>query len=306
MAESPLLSILIVNWNTRELLAQCLRSIYATADDLALEVVVVDNASSDGSVAMIRQHFPQVRLIANDANLGFARANNQAIAVSQGRYLLLLNSDTEVKPGALQALVAFMDAHPEAGAVGGRLRFPDGRVQGSHGRLPTLLSEIVNTLGFVAWRSTSPADAEAAPDDRQAVETEWLLGACLMVRREVVEQVGGLDEQFFIYSEEIDWCRRIREAGWRVFYLPQAEVIHYWRGSTRQRQAAMKAELYRSKLQYFRKHDGPWAALALRGAVLITSLGKSALYGLLALVQRHRRLQARMWWTVARRMLRPA
>ena len=295
---TPDLSIVIVNWNTRDLLARCLASIFATASSLALEVFVVDNASSDGSPEMVRRDFPQVILLANDENLGFARANNQAIAQSTGRYVLLLNSDTEVTEGALEALVSFMEATPDAGAVGGRLLFADGRVQTSHGAFPTLFSEMLNTLGFVAWRSTSPAGSRAQMLD-EPVATDWLLGACLMVRRQVVEQVGGLDEQFFMYSEEIDWCRRIKEHGWQIYYVPQAQIVHYWRGSSSQNRDRMKVELYKSKFLYFRKHNGRMAETVLRATVLITSLLKTGWYLFTSPGKQERRNQSRLWWAIA-------
>jgi len=295
---TPDLSIVIVNWNTRDLLAQCLASIFATTSSLALEVFVVDNASSDGSPEMVRRDFPQVILLANDENLGFARANNQAIAQSTGRYVLLLNSDTEVTEGALETLVSFMEATPDAGAVGGQLLFADGRVQTSHGTFPTLFSEMVNTLGLVAWRSTSPA-SNPAQTLHESVATDWLLGACLMVRRQVVEQVGGLDERFFMYSEEIDWCRRIKEHGWQIYYVPQAQIVHYWRGSSSQNRDRMKVELYRSKFLYFRKHNGRMAETMLRVTVLITSLLKTGWYLFTSPGKQERRNQSRLWWAIA-------
>jgi GT2 family glycosyltransferase len=287
IAMMPDLSIVIVNWNTRDLLTGCLNAIEGTKDSLDVETIVVDNASTDGSPAMMREKFPHVHLIVNQENVGFARANNQAIEISQGRYVLLLNSDTAVLPGALQELVRFMDKHPEAGAVGSRLLFADGQTQTSHGPFPTPLSEVVNAVGIIDWHSTAPS-ARQKPADDLAVETGWLLGACILARHEVVQQVGGLDEQFFMYSEEIDWCRRIKDAGWKIYYVPSAQIMHYWRGSSSQNLPAMKAELYRSKFKYLRKHHGRGSELLLRIVVFCTSIPKLMLWTARSLLGKHR------------------
>ncbi len=293
-----ILSIVIVNWNTRDMLARCLRSIYDTKGPLSIEVFVVDNASSDDSVAMARRDFPKVRLIANTENMGFGRANNQGMRASTGLYLLLLNSDTEVLPGTLQELVRFVQATPEAGMAGAKLLFADGSQQTSHGRLPTLFTEMLNMLGLVVLHSTSPAARSTAETDG-LVETDWLLGACMMVRREVFETTGGFDEDYFMYTEEIDWCRRVKTLGWRVYFVPTAHIVHYWRASTSQARDWMKAELYKSKCLYFRKHDGLLAEIAFKLTVLVTSAIKAALYSAVALFRGDQRQKARMWWFVA-------
>lgn len=249
------LSIVIVNWNTEALLRDCLASIAANPPAGRYEVIVVDNASTDGSAAMVRDVFPEVKLLANGENVGFAGANNQGMEASTGDTILLLNSDTVVRAGALEALLQFMESHPQAGAAGARLLNPDGSLQHSCSPLPTLLREGMHLFhldhrqrrAMQAWDVTRPRPVDV------------LLGACMLLRRAAVEQVGLLDEGYFMYSEEVDYCRRLQEAGWTLYWAPQAEVVHYGGQSTRQAATEMFLRLYAGKLRYFRKHDGPRA-----------------------------------------------
>jgi GT2 family glycosyltransferase len=257
------LSILIVNWNTRDLLAQCLHSIVSDPTWLAgytAEIWVVDNASSDGSPDMVRQRFPGLNVIENRENVGFARANNQAIQCSSGRYLLLLNSDTAVQPHAIQRLLCFMEQHPEAGAAGARLHFADGRMQTSCYPAPSLSRELWRLLHLDAlW----PYGAYPVSrwDRARPRRVDVLLGACLMLRREVLDEVGLLDETYFMYTEEVDLCQRIRQAGRTLYWVPEAVVTHFSAQSTRQAPVEMFLHLYRGKLLYFRKHHGHPAGL---------------------------------------------
>ncbi|MER3457620.1 MAG: glycosyltransferase family 2 protein, partial [Chloroflexota bacterium] len=234
MAETVTLSIIIVNWNTRDLLAACLESIERSlsSDDgagmkLQAEIIVVDNGSTDGTVEMLRRDYPDVRLIENRHNVGFARANNQGLAASRGRYLLLLNTDAFLRGPALARLVRFMEEHPEAGVVGPRLYFGDGTLQHSCYAFPTLATEFYGAVGLDRLFPRSRLFGRYRLgywDMRDVREVDVVMGACLMARREVFEQIGGLDERFFMYSEEVDWCYRARQAGWRIYYVPQAEA----------------------------------------------------------------------------------
>jgi GT2 family glycosyltransferase len=266
------LSIIIVNWNTRELLANCLSSIAADPSWQAgytAEVWVVDNASTDGSPAWVRQHFPWVKLIENKENLGFARANNQAIRQSSGHYLLLLNSDTAVRPHALQRLWYFMEQQPEAGAAGACLFNGDGSLQHSCYPAPSLSGELWRLLHLdTLWAYDAYRPERWDTLTPQPVDV--LLGACLMVRRAVVKQVGLLDEDYFMYSEEVDLCYRIRQASWTIYWLPEAEVVHFGGQSTRQVADEMFLQLYRGKVLYFRKHHGQPAG-SLYKLVLFTA-----------------------------------
>jgi len=258
------LSIMVVNWNTKDLLAQCLQSVYDTVSHLDFEVIVIDNASTDGSQAMIKAHFPQVRLIENQGNEGFARANNQGIVASQGRYVLLLNSDTIARPEALEAMFYFADQHPEVGVVGCKLLNADGSLQPSWAQFPTLWSELVGRN----IRKRRPMAGG------QAYEVDWVGGACLLARRKAIKTVGLLDEDFFMYSEETDWCFRMARSGWKVCYLPGAEVIHFGGGSSRRASEKMLIQLYRSKLRFFGKHYGSLRKELLHILLIISSLAK--------------------------------
>jgi len=249
-------SIVIVNWNTRDLLQQCLRAIVETAGRIEYEIIVIDNGSTDGSVEMVRDCFPSVRLIVNSTDVGFARANNQAIQVSRGQHVLLLNSDTIVRPRALKALVRFMNMHLEVGIVGGQLLNGDGTLQPSWAKFPTVWSELMGKN--IRARRIYPTR-----DGSLAYAVDWVGGACLLIRRAAFEQVGLLDEGFFMYSEEADWCFRVKQLGWAVCYCPEAQVVHLGGQSSQHARARMKAELYRSKLLFFYKHYGSGQALLL-------------------------------------------
>lgn len=268
------LSIIIVNWNTCNLLAKCLDAIFQTVRASAYEIIVVDNNSTDGSVDMIHTQFPTVRLIENQQNVGFTQANNQALAASCGRYVLLLNSDTEVQPGALDAMVHFMDAHPAAGVAGAHLLNPDGSFQASHTDFPTLWREIL-TLSGLGRTLLRPSYPSYGPEvERGPRRVGYIEGACLLARRKVVDQVGGLDEGFFMYAEEVDWCYRMKQAGWEVWYLPEVRIVHHGGGSSRQRKTRMEAELYRSRVRFFRKHYGTGQAVCLKALVYAFTLVK--------------------------------
>ena len=295
------LSVIVVSWNVRDLLRRCLQSILAAVDGSApprtLEILVVDNASADGSAAMVQAEFPTVRLIANDRNRGFTAANNQGLAASQGRYLLLLNPDAELMDSALAEMVGCMETHPEAGVLGPQLLYPDGSVQSSRRRFPTLATALVESTVVQEWwrdnrvlRRCYMLDTPPAPGEPQPVD--WLVGACLLVRRAAYEQVGGLDEGFFMYSEELDWCRRIKGAGWQVLYLPTARVIHHEGKSSEQVVPARHIHFQSSKVRYFRKHHGRLTAELLRGFLLATYLYQAAREGLKWLVGHKRPLRA--------------
>jgi GT2 family glycosyltransferase len=277
------LSIVIVNWNTRELLAQCLMSIYDSLPQREIEVYVVDNASSDGSCEMVRERFPLVYLIENVDNVGFARANNQAIRKSHGRYVLLLNSDTIIKSGAVETLVDFMDTHPNAGACGARLLNADGSLQYSCSPAPSLVSEFKRLFHLPGIRSDGYYRMHKW-DQSLVRQVDVLLGACLMLRQQILNQVGLLDEDYFMYSEEVDLCYRVKAAGWELFWVPQAEVVHLGGQSTRQVSDAMFLRLYQAKLIYFRKQHGRWQAILYK-LIIMAAAGFRLLLIPLSLVQ---------------------
>jgi len=296
------LSIIIVSWNTRDLLAECLQSLCTTLDtsaqlaaqaprlppldrgDLCIEVWTVDNASTDGSVQLVRERFPWTRLIENQENTGFARANNRAIRQSSGRYVLLLNPDTQIRPGALESLVHFMDEHPEAGAAGAQILNPDETLQTSCYPAPTLTRELWRMLHLDAlWLHGEYRMADWSLDKPREIEAA--LGACLILRTKALNQVGLLDESYFMYSEEIDLCHRLRQAGWHVYWVPQARVLHHGGQSTRQVATAMFLRLYQGKIRYFRKHYGQSSARLYKLILLLSSLPR-LLLGPLARLER--------------------
>lgn len=267
------LSIIIVSWNVKELLRNCLKSIYAQTKTVSFEVSVVDNASSDGSVEMVEEEFPQVKLIKNNENLGFAKANNQGIRQSTGKYILLLNPDTIVVDDALANMVLFMDERRDVGAVGPRILTPDNSVQLTCGRhFPTPLTELwdFTKLSYLFPRSRifgrSLMSFWLHNDTR---EVDLLSGACMMVRREVIEQIGLMDEHFFLFAEEADWCYRIRRNGWKIYFDADAEVIHFWGQSVKLSLANTALESRKSTYLFFMKHYGRLSALSYRVMVFL-------------------------------------
>ena len=279
-------SIIIVSYNTRDLVLQCIASVIecmeqvtaggrlsvdARAISRGYEIIVVDNASTDSSAATILRRFPEVRLIANDFNRGFAAANNQAIAVSQGRFLFFLNPDTLVRQNAITELMRFLNRYPRVGVATGKLINPDGSLQHSAFHFPSLWMELLDHFPFSQRLVNSALNGRYSRlDYRRPFEIDHPLGACMMVRREVVGRVGAFSEDFFLYCEEIDWCMRIKQDGWRIFYLPQAVVVHYGGQSTRQEPERSFLELWRSRLILFRKHYNPFYRVL---AKLIMALG---------------------------------
>ncbi len=299
------LSIVILNWNVRDLLRQCLQSVYTARSTLATEVIVVDNASSDDSVAMVRAEYPDVRLMVNAANRGYAGGNNDGIAAAAGRYVLILNPDTQVVGDALSTLVAYAEAHPDVGIVAPQLLNPDGSVQPSRRRFPTLTTALFEStwLQSSAPRSVLSDYYMLDRSDDETLQVDWVVGACLLVRRAVIDQVGKLDEGFFMYSEELDWCRRIKGAGWKIVYLPKAQVIHHMGKSSDQVVAQRHIYFQTSKVRYFRKHHGQWAASWLRIALLamyVWQLMLEAAKGLIGHKRELRRERVRAYWQVLR------
>ena len=258
------LGIVVVSYNTRQLTADCLRSVYEAleAERLAAQVCVVDNASGDGSAEMIGEVFPQAHLIASAENLGFARGTNLGIdamlrSPDSPRHVLLLNPDTLVRPDALTEMVLFLDTHPQVGAAGARLSYGDGSFQHSAFHFPTLLMTFFDFWAINHRLINSRLNGRYPQHLYEAGEPfpiDHPLGAALMIRRETLAQVGPLDEGFFMYCEEIDWCIRAKRAGWNVYCIPQAHIIHLGGQSTGQFRDRMFVALWRSRFRLFEKH----------------------------------------------------
>lgn len=278
------LSIIIVNWNGRDLLRKCLDAVRETTRKTQYEIVVVDNNSSDGSQDMMRQEYPDVRLIANTENVGFARANNQAVRDNQARYLLLLNSDAFVKEDTIDTMVEFMDSHPEAGMAGCKLLYEDGRLQPSCTTFPTLLTELFIALQLDKLFPKSPLFGKHLMtywDFSELREVDAIMGAFMLVRNTAVEKVGLLDESYFMYSEEVDWCYRFKEAGWKIYFNPAVEATHLWWGSAKKMRVEMHIQMYRSKVLFFRKRYGQLSASLLKimlGFNCLLRLGPGLVY----------------------------
>jgi hypothetical protein len=277
---------------------------------LECEVIVVDSASADGSPDMVRQRFPDARLIASPVNLGFSKGNNLGVAHSSGRYILLLNPDTEVLDDALEVMVAYMDSYPEVGVLGPKLLFPDGRVQSSRRRFPTLSTAFLeSTILQQCFPHNRVLEHYYIQDrsDEEEQDVDWIVGACMLIRRQTWEQVGPLDESFFMYSEELDWCRRAKTAGWRVVYLPQATILHHEGQSSVQVVPARHIYFQSSKVLYFRKHHGVLISETLRLFLLATyvlQLCEEAAKWLVGHKRALRSERVRAYWRVLRSGLR--
>lgn len=298
------LSIIIVNWNVRELLDRCLASIFAS--DLApgsFEIIVVDSASADDSVAMVRQKYPAVRLLAQERNVGFTRGNNIGLAQAQGDFLLLLNPDTEVSRKALGALVDYLERHPAVGIVGPHTLNSDGSHQSSRRRFPSLMTGIFESSWLAA---AAPARIERdyrmlETDDDDIMLVDWVQGSALMLRRELYRDIGGMDEAYVMYSEELDYCRRAKHAGWQVAYHGGAVIAHHGGKSSEQVAAQTLIHFHTSKLRYFRKHHGFGQYVFLRAILLLQFAWQLALESVKGALGHKRELRAervRQYWRV--------
>lgn len=285
MSAPPIVSIVIVSWNTAELLVSCLTSI-ARGTTVAHEVLVVDNASSDDSCDRVRREFPRVRLLLLGANSGFARASNAGLDAASGRFLLLLNPDTEVRAGAVDALVTFLDARPSAGIAGPPLWNTDGRHQPSVQSFPTLGSELLRqTMLYRVLPNRS--QREAMRRDTRRVEV--VSGAALCIRRECYAAIGPLDEAMFMFYEDTDWCRRAHDAAWEIWHVDGPGIVHHkGAASTGDARTRTLLESLRSTVLYFEKHHGRGSISFLRAIALLGGAVRSLRAGVLFLAGRDR------------------
>lgn len=284
------LSIIVVNWNTCEITRACLRSIQARVSGIAYEVIVVDNASSDQSVAMIRSEFPDVRLIVNDENLGFGRANNQAMRKARGRYFFLLNSDTLVIDDSVQRLVDFMEREPRIGIAGCKLLFEDLSLQGSCSRFPSLKLALLEDLMLYKFMSRGRQgevllNGYWAHDHTRDVDAVW--GAAMMVRREVVDQTGGFDERIFMYGEDLEWCMRVNDQGWRITFVHDCRVVHLNHKSAEKKYGDARVDLcLKRSYDTYRERHG---RLAMNMLLLVRTIGdliRVSYFGVRAMAER--------------------
>ena len=270
------LSIVIVNWNTQHVIVDCLESVLANLGELSAEIIVIDNASTDDSVQVIAERFPQVQLIANDANRGFAAANNQGMRIAHGKYVLLLNPDTVVLDDVFQKTLDHARRHPDVGVVGCQVMESAQTVQRTCFRFPSPLNTLMWVSGALSWLPLSRIAGRAAYgpwNRRDEREVDVVSGMFMLVRREVIEQVGLMDEAYFVFAEEADWCFRFRRAGWRCVFAPVGRIMHVDGGSKSTEQASVKmyVEIQKSLLLFHRKHLG-WSRWVLSKILFSTTM----------------------------------
>lgn len=307
MNVSPLISAIVVSYNTRDMTLECLRVLKADLAGMPSEIWVVDNASSDGSAEAVEREFPDIHVLRSGRNAGFGAANNLAMAQARGELFLLVNSDAFLRAGCTAALVDCLERHPDAAAAGPRIIRPDGSLQISCFRFPSPARAVLENL-FVA--SVFP-DHPVLGDYRRwghdsEREVDWVIGACMLVRRKAYEDAGGFDERFFMYAEETDWQKRMRAAGWTIWFTPAGEVVHVGGGSGRRSRAATSAFHY-SKEEFFRKHYGPAGVLVNRLTSVVGALFRIPAYGFLSVVRRgdglaslrRREWQDVLWWNLS-------
>jgi len=297
------ISVVIVNLNTEEFIGRCLSSLFCELDGLANEVFVVDNGSMDSSVEFIEREFPECRLIENNENRGFGRANNQAITLAAAPYVLLVNPDTELLPGCVSSLLTYMNEHPEVAAVGPRTLYPDGRVQPSVFSFPTLLTEFLAAtfLYLIVRRIPGLRDRWAfswSPVSER--EVDWMRGACILFRADVLRELGGFDEQYFMYTEELDLQYRMARKGWKRMFYPRAEIVHH-HGLTVNREQRTRSgdsssctispercfvELHTSKLQFMGTFHPPWYVFLMKTLWTLNNALRWSVFTPVALVSR--------------------
>jgi N-acetylglucosaminyl-diphospho-decaprenol L-rhamnosyltransferase len=271
-------SVVIVNWNTKDLLHACLMSLQDNATSVRVETIVVDNASRDGSAEMVARDFAEVQLLVNARNMGFASANNRGMTRARGRYVLLLNSDTVVLPGAIQEMVRYMDAHPHVGALGPRLLNSDRSPQSSMRDFPHLGRDALAILemerwpvvGRIVWRYNRHSSLYGS-DHSATREVDWVVGACLLLRREAIECVGPLDDGYFFFAEEMDLCWRLRQHGWPIVFLASAEIVHLGGQSAARVPAARLTWHYAGLLRFYGRHRTPAHCMALRTIIALAA-----------------------------------
>jgi GT2 family glycosyltransferase len=290
ISDKPEVSVVIVTWNGKKYALECLESLRTAHPNL--EVIVVDNASTDGTPEAIEAAYPEVKLIRNTENLGFAKANNAGIAVASADFVALVNSDVVVPPGCLQKMVQFLKAHSDVGLIGPKMMSPSGGVGQSVNQLPTVWNYFCFALGLHFVMPNSKAFGGyimSAYPYNQTEDVEVLTGWFWLSPRAAVTQVGGLDERFFMYGEDLDWCYRFRKAGWRIVFFADSEALHYGAASSGQAPVRFYLEMVRANLQYFKKHYGWFGAASFVLSTGIHEVIRLVAYGMMYCLQRSKR-----------------
>lgn len=286
------LAVALVNWNNRAYLDRCLQSLAMAALPLSMEIVVADNGSTDGSLEMLAEHFPYVKVIQNGENAGVARGNNQCIRHTTAPYIYILNNDTVVNRPAIMRMVRFLAEHPQVGAVGGNLLNPDGTLQATFCTFPTLWEEFQLVTHLGVWRNPLFPSHPCVWPEARAVD--WLSSASVVVRREAMAAIGLVDEDYFVYSDETDWQYRLWQAGWKIYYLPEVTTIHYGGGSF-QPGGKRYTLVYRGRMLFAQKHYGRCYSVLQRALFALAALGRQAVWFAL--------LPRKQWREVARRQI---
>ena len=288
----PKLAVIIVSWNTKDLTRKCIASVLRSQFDAELEVLVVDNASSDQTPAMIQTEFPQVKLVANQENLGFGRACNQGIAQTQAEYIFFLNPDAEIEPNALHYMVNFLDTHTQVGAVGCSLRYPDGSTQRAY-------YDFYSFLGSLKDNELIKKRLKTA-DQEKTMPVDWVIGAVFMVRSKVLEQVGKFDEDFFLYGEEMELQYRIRKAGWEIYYIPEVAAVHHAGKSAGQARLTSTIHNYRGRYLFISKHYSPVSVWLYLAKAIFALIFWTIFWGVQAIIKRteNARASRNLYWKV--------
>lgn len=302
------LSIVIISWNVEGLLAKCLASIESQGTSLNYEVIVVDSASRDNSVAMVRERFPWVKLTACEENIGYVRGNNLGARQATGRLLMLLNPDTEVLPGSLERLVEVLESDASIGVVGPHTLNSDGSHQPSRHRFPTVWTGVFESTWLEAYAPKRLMTQFRVTDmpNEGTYPVGWVRGSCLLTYRALWNELGGFDERYVMYSEELDYCKRVHDKGWQIYYVGDARIIHHSGQSTSQVKTRSHVHFQHSKLRYFRKFHGVGAAVLLRVVIVLNYLWQIGLEGAKWLVGHKRPLRrerVRAYWLVVRSLL---
>lgn len=288
--ERPVVSVIIISYNTRAMTLECLKSVHADLASMPAEVIVIDNASKDGSPAAIRQDYPETRVIENTSNSGFGAANNQGMRLAAGEFFLLLNSDAFPEQGAIGAMIDCLQRHPNAAMVGPRLLNGDGSLQVSCYRFPSPARAWLENLWISALFPRSPVlgDYRQWPHDIER-PVDWIIGACIMLRREIFEKTGGFDETFFMYQEEADWQRAVRDMGFEIMFTPTSRVKHLGGASGANEVARVNASFFESLDYYQKKHHGMLGVVLVRMAMVLGCFMRGLLWlGVLALIPSRR------------------
>jgi GT2 family glycosyltransferase len=289
------ISIVIVSWNAKRYVEECLTSLETLNKDVSIEIIVVDNASTDGTVGLIRNRFPCVRLVESEKNLGFARANNLGIALTRGKYICLMNPDVKVPADCLSKMYQYMEKEAAIGLLGPKMLGPDGDTRRSGMRFPTLWNCFLRATAMDSLSMGTGLFGGFLMSDFEFDTTrdiDVLNGWFWLARRAAVDEVGLLDERFFMYGEDIDWCKRFHNAGWRVVFYPEAEAVHYGGASSSNAPVRFYLEMQRANLQYWKKHHGPISSYAYCLTVWLNHLVRTLGYSLVYLLKSSARQEA--------------